>query len=96
MEKFCPGVTSGDGTTTHVQVVRPQRGLESNGNGEAPSKRKHMCVCVHTCMCPHAGGAGRPAEGLIERKKLRFLAWETGPMWVMVEELARALVWTQG
>ena len=60
MEKFCPRVTSGDGTTTHEQVVRPLRGLESNGNGEAPSKRKRVCMCGHMFTCPHAGGAGDP------------------------------------
>ena len=54
-----------------------------------------MYVWAHVHV-PTCWGCRGPTERLIERKKLRFLAWETGPMWVVVEELARALVWTQG
>lgn len=57
-----------------------------------PQEKAYVCVCVYTCLCPHTGGAGGPAERLLERK-MRILAWEIKLMLAMVEKLTWEPVW---
>ena len=91
VKKFCPDDKWWCGTFAPVQVMRPQSGLEISGNGEAPP-RESIRVCVYTCLCPQTGGAGGPAEKLIERN-MRILAWEVKLMLTVMEKLTREPVW---
>lgn len=59
VKKFCPDDKWWCGTITPVQVMRPQSGLEINGNGEAPPRESvRVCVCVHVLVPTYWGCGG--------------------------------------